>query len=129
MFNYAEYTDLPDSLTFDEANDIYKAIHTAETANDADFVELWHDVVEAAIRYVTDRNRWELMTTQERANFDHRRTLDHNSYMATLTALGRYCNQRWAANWFNQLGTPKHDRKRIGDFAAYILLFNNLQAR
>ncbi|WP_288760666.1 hypothetical protein [uncultured Lacticaseibacillus sp.] len=129
MFNYATYTGLPDSLTFEEANDIYKAICTVEAQNDSDFQELWRDVVETAAKYVTDRNHWGFMTSLERADFDHRRTLDHNSYMSTLTALGRYCTQHWTAAWPEQLGTPEHDRKRIGDFAAYILLFNSLQSR
>lgn len=129
MFDYAAYKDLTDALTVEDAASIFEAIHTADSENDPDFQELWQDVVDAALKYVTDRNHWGLMTTAEKARFDHRRTLDHNSYMATLTALGRYCTKRWAATWPESLGTPERDRKRIGDFAAYIVLFNSLQAR
>lgn len=129
MFNYSTYQTLPDALTFEQALALYNEIHIPETETDADFQELWQDVVRSAVTYVGDRNQWQLMTTAEKAAFDHRRTLDHNSYMATVVALGRYCNRQWQTDWLTKLGTPEQNRKRFGDFAGYLVLFGNLSAR
>lgn len=95
MFNYSTYQTLPDAWTFEQALALYNEIHIPETENDADFQELWQDVVRSAVTYVGDRNQWQLMTAAEKAAFDRRRTLDHNSYMSTVVALERYCNCQW----------------------------------
>lgn len=129
MFDEQEYLSRPDALTFSDALQTYNAIHTPQSVNDSDFQELWRDVVTAALKYVDARNRWLLMSPSERVEYDQKRTLSHNNYLATLSILGRYCHNKWQSTWLETMGDLNSNRKVVGDFAGYIILFGSLAAR
>lgn len=129
MFNVEKYTAMGDSITFEMAVSIYNEIHRPESLGDSDFDELWQVVVKSALKYVTTRNHWTLMSQTERVSAGGSRTVDHNSYMASLRSLSRYCKDKWGATWMTKLGNSADDRKKIGDFAGYIVLFGTLKAR
>lgn len=67
------------------------------------------------------------MEQEERDEKDRQRTACHDAYISNLNIFGRYFNELGLDNsWRQQIGD---DRKRIGDFACYIALFNGLGAR
>jgi hypothetical protein len=129
MFDEQEYLSRPDALTFSDALQTYNAIHTPQSVNDSDFQELWRDVVTAALKYVDARNQWLLMSPSERVEYDQKRTLSHNNYLTTLSILGRYCHNQWQSTWLETMGDLNSNRKFVGDFAGYIVLFGSLAAR
>ncbi|WP_054662113.1 DUF3232 domain-containing protein [Lacticaseibacillus camelliae] len=129
MFNLDNYLKRPDALSLDQALAIYNQIPYEQAQNDGDFKELWQDIIDAALDYVPIRVRWNDQNTQERAAVDAGRTRRHNAFISSLKILNRYTATHYDAEWLSQLGTPVTDRKRIGDFAGYIVLFGVLKGR
>lgn len=129
MFDWQAYLTHPDALSPEEATAIYQAIHPAQTAQDETFAELWQAVLDAALDYVPYRVRWNVQTQAEKSGVDAERTAHHNAFISALEVLNRYTVQTDHNDWLKQLGTRAHDRKRLGDFAGYLVLFGVLQGR
>lgn len=129
MFKLPAYLKRPDALSPTEAATIYQAMHTPMTEADADFQELWGETLAAAITYATLRANWNMWDHHRRGAQDALRTRRHNEFMQSLVPLNRLTMQLGSPDWLQQLGDPAVDRKRIGDFAGYIVLFGCLQAR
>ncbi|PIO82829.1 hypothetical protein BSQ39_04185 [Loigolactobacillus backii] len=131
MFNYDEYLKNQDSLSFEEAVTIYNEIMKSADINDSTFKELWNDVIESASKYIQVRNEWLFLSQGEKVAKDSLRTAQHNSFMATLSSLERYMEmQSWKMTWVADLGKIENEnRKRLGDFAGYLLCIGSLKAR
>lgn len=130
MLTYDHYLEAKDSLTFQEAENIYSRILKHSNDKDEDLQEFLTDVMQAANNYANTRSNWCIQTTEERRNVDEARTIQHNAFMVTLSILARYMkNQGWDSEWMDQLGTVENDRKRFGDFACYMVCINSLNAR
>ncbi|WP_125981284.1 hypothetical protein [Loigolactobacillus iwatensis] len=131
MFNYDEYLKNQDSLSFEEAVAIYNEIMRSADINDSTFKELWNDVIESASKYIQIRNEWLFLSQGEKVAKDSLRTAQHNSFMATLSPLERYVEmQSWDTTWVADLGKIENEnRKRLGDFAGYLLCIGSLKAR
>lgn len=131
MFIYEKYLQNPDSLSFEMAIDIYNKIISSADIKDEDFKELWGNVILYANEYAKIRNDWNSLSREEKRLKDFSRTSKHNAFISTLTALERYMNmKKWNASWMSDLGFADNtNRKRLGDFAGYLVLIGTLKAR
>lgn len=131
MFSYEKYLEKQDSLSFEKALEIYNKIMNSADIDDDDFKELWDDVISYASEYVKIRNEWNMLTRDNKNLKDSLRTSKHNAFISTLTPLERYMKLKgWDTSWLSDLGsTDDKNRKRLGDFAGYLLCIGTLNAR
>lgn len=129
MTTYTEYLKNTDSLTLETMNNmLYEMLSEIET--DEDSQELFDELFEKAIKYTEIRAKWNLMNGSERAEADAGRTMCHDSLIVKFNQLAKYLRINGkSAGWRDQLGYDELDRKRIGDFAAYIVFVSCLNAR
>ena len=66
MFQYENYLLEKDHLSFEEALEIYTQLLNQMDFEDEDMAELFQDVVEAAVKYVTMRNAWLTFSNEEK---------------------------------------------------------------
>ncbi len=130
MLTYKTYLEEKDSLTFQEAEEIYSQILQSANTSDSDFKEFWEDMIKSAIVYANTRAEWSIQTSEERRDIDDSRTHQHNTFMINLKVIANYMKQQnWSSVWFDKLGIIESDRKRFGDFACYLVCINSLNAR
>ena len=104
-----------------------------EIGSDEDAVELYGDLLAAAVKYMDSRAHWPLWSREEKLENDAARTSRHNMVILSFNQLARYLKmQGKAAAWREKLGEENDNsnfRKRLGDFACYLVLVNSLLAR
>ena len=129
---YEDYLSEPKSLTFEEMQCLHREM-VHEIGKDAGGMELYDELVKTATRYSKIRSEWLLMDMAEKMNIDSSRTLCHNSVITKFNMLARYLKSMGKeAKWRDVLGYEEADRmnrKRIGDFACYIVFVNSINAR
>ena len=127
MFStYEDYQTMPGSLTFEQMADLHKQI-LDDAKLDADSAGLFKDVFAAAVKYSQSRAGWPLWDREKRMEEDSARTSRHNQVIDSINILARYLKtQGKPASWRDVLGD---DRKRIGDFASYLVFIGSLNAR
>lgn len=129
---YDDYLPMPMSLSLEEMASLHREL-VNEIGNDGDSLELFEDLITTATRYMIFRSNWLLWSKEEKMDKDSGRTSCHNSLIVKFNQLARYLkNQGKAAAWRDTLGYEEHDkyfRKRIGDFACYLVFVNSLLAR
>lgn len=132
LSNYAEYLEMERSLPFEKMCQIHQEILT-EVGNDEDSLELYQDLLQVAERYSRFRSNWALWDKEEKMKQDESRTFCHNSLIVKFNQLSRWLRmQGKPAKWRDELGYEEYDkinRKRIGDFACYIIFINSICAR
>lgn len=90
-------------------------------------MELRMDLVRAAIKYSNCRVEWNLARHEQRGEMGPARTRAHNAFIDACNILSRNMAKAGEANeWRSLLGD---DRKEIGDFACFVVLFLGLAAR
>lgn len=98
-----------------QATDIITFI---SSCNDVTAIELYRDLLKAALKYTTFRFQWELYSYGERASNDAYRTSAHNAYMDCLNIFLRYA--RTISD--NVPAIPEHwTRKELGDLACQLV--------
>lgn len=129
---YEEYLGMEQSLTFDEMEKLHHEIVT-QIGSDIDAKDLYGELIATATKYAAIRAEWLLYNKEEKAERDSRRTSCHNSVIIKLNMLARYLKtQGKDVKWRDCLGYEKDNlcnRKRLGDFAAYLVFVNSLNAR
>ena len=132
FFTYKDYLPMEKSLPFEEMTKIHQQMMD-EIGTDEDALELYAELIEQANRYLVFRASWELWTREERTERDAARTSCHNSLIVKFNQLSRYLKiQGKEAGWRDLLGYEEestYNRKRIGDFASYLVFINCLNAR
>ncbi len=133
MFSkYEEYLSMDKSLTLDEMIDIHQKLMLS-IGSDQDALELYEELIETANRYSTYRANWCIWSVEEKLDRDSSRTACHDSLIVKFNQLARYLNmQGMDTNWRDVLGYEEDDRynrKRLGDFACYIVFVNSICAR
>lgn len=129
MTTYIEYLKNTDALSLEAMNNILYEI-LDEIKNDEDATELFDELLEKAIKYTEIRAKWNLMNGSERAEADAGRTMCHDSLIVKFNQLAKYLRINGkSAGWRDQLGYDDSDRKRIGDFAAYLVFVSCLNTR
>jgi len=129
---YEDYLNEKSSLTLEEMQEIRNLM--AEAAYiDEDALELYNDLLNAAIKYADIHANWYMMTKEEKLQKDASRTACHDVVIVNLNAFCRYLNlQGKETVWRDTLGDEEADpynRKRIGDFACYLAFISGLFAR
>lgn len=129
---YEEYLPMSKSLTFEEMANLHQEM-LSEIGNDEDALELYEDLVITANKYSVFRSNWCVWNVEEKIDKDSNRTFCHNSLIVKFNQLARFLNmQNKSASWRDVLGYEEDDRcnrKRIGDFACYIVFINSINAR
>lgn len=126
LSTYEDYKIVPGSLTFEEMAALHKNI-VDEAKLDADSADLFRNLITAAVKYSQSRAKWPLWDREKRIAEDSSRTSRHNQVIDSFNILARYLKmQGKPATWRDVLGD---DRKRIGDFACYLVFIGSLNAR
>ena len=129
---YEEYLDTEGSLSFEDMQDIHRQM-LVDIGVDADAVEIYGELVETSRRYADIRAKWLMLDRETKVETDSRRTSCHDSVIIKFNMLARYVKMQGKdAQWRERLGDEKensYNRKRIGDFACYLVFINSLNAR
>ena len=123
---YEDYLSQPGSLTFEEMLSLYRQM-AAETGCDETAADLYKDLLAAAVKYSESRSHWPLWSREKKLEEDSVRTSRHNQVIDCFNILSRYLQAKGSpAAWRDVLGS---DRKRIGDFACFLIFIESLDAR
>ena len=126
---YIEYIKNADSLTLETMNNMLYEI-LEEIKDDEDAEELFDELLEKAIQYTMIRAKWNLMSVSEKNEMDESRTMTHDSLIVKVNQLAKYLKMNEKkTEWRDKLGYEAADRKRIGDFANYLVFIFSLSAR
>lgn len=129
MFDYNNYLQKNDSMSFEGALESYNSIFKVLECKDEYLHELWKEVIDSALAYSNMRTNWNYFSREEKQEKDKLRTSYHNTFMINLKAFHKLAEQlELDASWIEKLSSSE-DRKRWGDFAGYILCFENIRAR
>ena len=115
IHTYAEYLSTDLSLTLEKMNELYE------------------DLLEQAVKYSEFRDKWFLWSKEEKIEQDAYRTSCHNALIDKFNILARYLkNHDYSVEWRESLGDVEKSpyvRKRIGDFACYLVFVEAVNAR
>lgn len=132
LSTYEDYEPEPMSLTLDEMAALHREM-AGEIKGDTEALELYKDLYTAAVKYSESRSNWPLWDKEEKLAEDSVRTSRHNKVIIAFNMLARYLKiQGKPASWRDTLGEESENpyyRKRIGDFACYIVFMGSLNAR
>lgn len=132
MQTYDTYLKRVFALPFEDASHIFATIKK-QIENDAEMTDLYHDLLSRSIEYAAVRAEWQMMTTEEKGAIDKRRSEIHNAVIREFDILARNLGKLGHdISWRDELGDLEKNpdyRKRIGDMACYLVLFEGLNAR
>lgn len=129
MLDYMQYLKKKDSLSFEDSLDIYNSIFKVLENQDDYLHELWKEVVDSALAYSKLRTDWNYFSREEKQEKDKLRTSRHDTFIINLKVFYRRGEQlELNGDWMKKLRLPE-ERKRWGDFAGYIVCFENIRAR
>lgn len=132
ILTYEDYLPMPGSLNFEEMLTLHREIRE-ETGNDEDALDLYKDLLDAAADYSRMRACWHLWSREKKLEEDSLRTSRHDRVIDCFNILARYLGKQGkTASWRGVLGDEKKDpgcRKRIGDFACFLVFMESLNAR
>ncbi len=127
LVTYQEYLKEENSLTIEEAEKIYLAIMGQNPSRDREFERLFGILQERAVNYAEYRARWLLQSLHERLEADATRSRHHDLFIKAKNDLVNYMYaNKMNTDWADELGDA---RKRIGDFACYMVFLMSLHAR
>lgn len=120
------------AMAVEKMSSIHRQI-AEESEGDHDAIDLYDELIVAAIKYAAIRAEWAVMGREEKMEKDPLRTSLHNDVILQTNMLARYLRQTGKpALWRDLLGDEKADpmcRKVIGDFACYLAFVNGICAR
>lgn len=128
---YEDYLSQPMCLSFEEMAALHREM-MEETGGDREALDLYGELLAAAVRYLDSRAHWPLWDQREKAQNDETRSLRHDRVITACNQLARYLRmQGKAALWRDTLGDAAENpycRRRIGDFACYLAFIGSLNA-
>ena len=127
---YEEYLKRIDTLTIEQASEIYRTIIESLDLDENDEREILQDYLMAAATYAKVRACWNILSREEKMDTDANRTACHNKVILHLNILARYLASKGKdVSWRDELGDDSLHRKKIGDFACYVACLEGLNAR
>ncbi|RXA67347.1 hypothetical protein [Enterococcus casseliflavus] len=139
---YENYLQQPEALSFTEMSTIYQEILKNADMNDKDFIEIWEELMGAAIRYTVIRAEWHQFSREQKLEKDPERTNIHNTIIDQFILLERifqlnhWDSHSWTSRLFLQEEQEKRTRsdvndhrQRIGDFANYLVFVSAVNGR
>lgn len=137
--NHISDEDMP--LPMEAANRIYlEILRDGDMANE-EFAECWRQTVQAALIYTASRT----MEWIRKPPADESRTGKHNAFIIDLIVLSRiFIKHGWPTTWAEELFLGNKDidtslytkedlsasqRRKVGDFAGYIVFMVSLNTR
>ncbi len=114
-----------DILTYEEAKEIYEMMNDHLDNTDEDIMDLYNTMIGKAVRYAHIRAGWPSLSRQEKQEQDSFRTAAHDGFISLINGVARTEGEA-GRQWRERLS---QDRRRIGDFACYIALFEGISAR
>lgn len=131
---YKEYSEMPQTLTVEQMRTIHEEmLSEIKSVHDPEAVEFYDELLEQAVDYCCYRANWFRWDRAEKMDKDPSRTSSHNSVIVKLNTLARFLKQLGqSAEWRDTLGYEEdnsYNRKRIGDFACYLVFVESLNAR
>ena len=112
-------------LTYVEAKEIYDIIKDNLEWSDEDIAGLYRDMISRAVRYANIRAGWNALSREQKIDQDPSRTSAHDAFIMSVNIVAR-TEGSVGAEWRERLSD---DRKRVGDFACYVALFQGIDAR
>lgn len=132
ILTYEDYLPAPGSLTLEEMQSLHREIKE-DAGHDENALGLYQDLLAAAADYSQPRSHWLLWSRDKKLAEDSVRTSHHDRVIDGFNILARYLKKQGkSAAWRDVLGDEKKDpgcRKRIGDFACYLVFIESLNAR
>lgn len=139
---YSEYTNNPDYLTIETMNEIYETILKESNLENEDFMDIWLDIIKNSIEYTSIRAQWGSLNLEEKHSLDEKRSRIHDSILIGFLTLERlflineWDSLAWSKLLFLQDFIPNRtrkdinqNRKRIGDFANYLVFIHAINNR
>ena len=127
---YEEYLKRIDTLTIEQASEIYRTIIESLDLDENDDREILQDYLMAAAKYANVRACWNILSREEKMDTDANRTACHNKVILHLNILARYLASKGKdVSWRDELGDDSLHRKKIGEFACYVACLEGLNAR
>lgn len=122
------HTDFDKShLTFSECQIIHEQILDSSNKLDSEFQVYWKELVKSCIEYTEARGKWLLLSREDKMNFDSTRTTIHNKVIHNLKLIKALTlENNKDCSWYEKF---QDDRKRIGDFANYLVYAYAINAR
>lgn len=110
----------------EDAQTILQEIEQA-IGTDAVLLDLYQQMLAAAIRYARLRSEWFMVPVETRCEMDAQRRAAHNAFIDACNILSRAMNKLGKPiAWRQVLG---QDRKEIGDFACWLHAILGVRAR
>lgn len=132
MQTYDSYLERVFALPFEDASRIFATIKKQIEIYE-EMTDLYHDLLSRSIEYATVRAEWQMMEPEEKGAIDKRRSEIHNAVIREFDILARNLGKLGHdTSWRDELGDIEKNpdyRKRIGDMACYLILFEGLNAR
>ena len=126
VYTYQDYKGRVNDITIEECMELHQMIKS-EINDDKEAEEIYADLLEKALDYIPYRVRWTYKDREWRNRYDESRTMCHDSMITHFNMLARYLQQQGrSAEWRDKLGD---DRRRIGDFAGYLLYMQSIGGR
>ena len=129
---YEEYVTMPQAITIEKMISLHGQI-AEETDLVPDAIDLYNELIEAAVKYATIRAKWNTMSREEKMEKDPLRTSLHNAVILQTNILARYLRKAGKPTlWREALRDEEADpmcRKVIGDFSCYLVFVHGLCAR
>ena len=129
---YTEYVKTPKALTIEQMQQLHEEM-ISNIGKDEDALEIYDELLQKANEYCAIRAKWLLMDRDTKREIDELRTSHHNSLIVRFNMLSQYLHkQKITHKWRDLLGDEQDDpycRKRIGDFACYLVFINSLNSR
>jgi hypothetical protein len=139
---YENYLQQSEALSFNEMATIHQAILANADTRNEDFNEIWTELLQHASRYTVIRAEWLQLSVEQKAEKDPQRTnihntiIDHFILLEHIFELNNWDSRAWTENLFLQeekLQRTRSDvnihRKRIGDFANYLVFVSAVNGR
>lgn len=131
-YSFSEYKNMKYSLSMEEMQAIHEEMLN-EIGNDEDALEIYEELVAQSVQYASIREKWALLSKEEKMEIDESRTMCHDSLIIKFNMMERILKmQGKTADWREKLGrteVDKYYRKRIGDMGCYIAFVHAICSR